>query len=209
MAKRKDGKGKGPSRKRVKKDTPQPSAGRKKQEAAGAATAPKAEIMLPSDLGDSELLTEMQLKFVECWRGNATDAARRANYAHPEQAASKLLANPVVAKAIQAKQAYILAQSAERLGDAVQDIPDEEIVSGLRQLARLPAMVTKGNINGQGKAWEALARIKGLLVDQTLDLNELLRGTTKEQQEFAIIYGHIPTEEELVTYRASRSRGSA
>ena len=46
-------------------------------------------------------LTYKQRLFVECYNGNAAEAARKAGYSSPKQAGCRCLRNPKIAKAIQ------------------------------------------------------------------------------------------------------------
>lgn len=55
-------------------------------------------------------LTAQQLRFVEHYAGNATEAARLAGYKHPMQLGCSLLARPHVAAAIRARDAEASAR---------------------------------------------------------------------------------------------------
>jgi hypothetical protein len=54
-------------------------------------------------------LTKKQLKFVECWEGNQTDAARRAGLPFPNVTGAKMMKLPAVKAAIEEKKAAIAA----------------------------------------------------------------------------------------------------
>jgi hypothetical protein len=60
-------------------------------------------------------LTEKKLRFVAAWTGNLVAAARAAGYKDPKSSAYKLMKDPDVVKALQAKQESMLQESGEHL----------------------------------------------------------------------------------------------
>lgn len=56
------------------------------------------------DMGKATALTPGQIKFIDCYKGNATEAAREAGYKQPKVAGSRLLTNVAICAAIKARE---------------------------------------------------------------------------------------------------------
>src|SRR5690348_16125305 len=81
-------------------------------------------------------LTEMQLKFVGAWTGNLIAAARTAGYSNRKAAAYKLMKDPHVAEALQAKQESMLQESGQYLARTLP-LSRADVIDRLWQLAQL------------------------------------------------------------------------
>lgn len=131
-------------------------------------------------------LTKLQLKFVECWAGNQTDAARQAGLKHPNVAGAKMMKFPHVKAAIEAKQAIAVKACGEELAKKTI-VTRDDIIQGLAALGK-----TAVNETARVRAWGELADIFGMKVKQTRDVTELFDGWTEEELEAYSVRGELP-----------------
>ena len=146
-------------------------------------------------------LTEMQLRFVSAWTGNLIAAAKTAGYSTPRVAASRLMKDPDVARALQIKQESMLQESGEHLARTLP-LSRADVIDRLWQLAQLSPERTNHTINGQVKAAQTLEEIFALNIDRNEGLKRQLQGRTEADMEFFVIHGFLPHQEEKPTLMA-------
>jgi phage terminase small subunit len=131
-------------------------------------------------------LTKKQLKFVACWEGNNTDAARKAGLPFPNVTGAKMMKLPAVKAAIEEKQKEIVAASA---GEMVKksSVTRDDIISGLALLGR-SAVSEQARV----KAWDSLAEIFQMKVKLNRDVTQLFDGWTEEELEAYSVRGELP-----------------
>jgi len=66
------------------------------------------------------------------------------------------------------------------------------IIDGLYALATTTPENTNGNISGQVKAWENLAKIHGMLIERSADVTKEFAGRSEEDLEFFAEHGFWP-----------------
>lgn len=140
-------------------------------------------------------LTEKQLRFVGAWTGNLIAAAKTAGYSNPKAAAYKLMRDPEVVKALQAKQESMLQESGEHLARTLP-LSRADVIDRLWQLAQLPPSATNCNVTAQVKAAQALEEIFALNIDRNEGLKRQLQGKSEAEMEFYVIHGFLPHSEE-------------
>lgn len=131
-------------------------------------------------------LTEMQLKYVACWEGNNTDAARRAGFKQPHVAGAKLMRMPQVRAAIEAKQKAMVKASGEDLAKTAK-VGRSEIIEWLGAIAR-----SGTNEFARIGACGHLAEIFGMKVKQTRDVTAIFDGWSDEELEAYSCTGELP-----------------
>jgi hypothetical protein len=80
-------------------------------------------------------LTEMQLRFVAAFTGNATAAAREAGSKHPKLMAKRMMKDPRILTAIREKQAVVIRASGEALIHNIK-ITRNDIINRLDYLSQ-------------------------------------------------------------------------
>src|SRR5437016_2328144 len=140
-------------------------------------------------------LTEKKLRFVAAWTGNLVAAARAAGYKDPKSSAYKLMKDPDIAKALQAKQESMLQESGEHLARTLP-LSRADVIDRLWQLAQLGPERTNHNITGQVKAAQALEQIFTLNIDSNEPLKRQLEGKSEAEMEFFVVHGFLPYREE-------------
>jgi phage terminase small subunit len=135
-------------------------------------------------------MTAKQRRFVDAYlgetMGNATEAARRAGYAHANKQAAEVMAKPAVRAAIEAEQADLRAKAI---------LTREEILTGLSSIARgegdEPHVLQSGETvyappkfsDRRGALMDA-AKLQGLLVDKVeVKVTDSIRAQLRELQE--------------------------
>jgi phage terminase small subunit len=131
-------------------------------------------------------LTKKQLKFVACWEGNNTDAARRAGLPFPNVSGAKMMKLPAVKAAIEAKQKEIVAASAGEMFKKCS-VTRDDIISGLATLGR-SAVSEQARV----RAWDSLAEIFQMKVKLNRDVTQLFDGWTEEELEAYSVRGELP-----------------
>lgn len=148
----------------------------------------------PPALEEPPFLSEKKLRFVAAWTGNLIAAARAAGYRDPKSAAYKLMKDPGVVKALQAKQDSILQESGEHLARTLP-LSRADVIDRLWQLAQLSPEQTNCNITGQVKAAQALEQIFALNIDRVEVLRRELQGKSEAEVEFYVVHGFLPHPE--------------
>lgn len=136
----------------------------------------------------SGIVRGKMLKFVTCFEGNATVAARAAGYTNPVASSKQLMKNPVITKLIQTKQESMAKESGKLLGQRIT-VSRAGVINRLWELAQLAPAETNGNVAGQIKATEALAQIFDIKIVRTADLNKQLEGKTQEEVDCFVVTG--------------------
>jgi phage terminase small subunit len=149
----------------------------------------------PNSKSQFRCLTEMQMRFVGAWTGNLVAAAKTAGYSDPKRAAYKLMKDPYVVKALQAKQESMLQESGEHLARTLP-LSRADVIDRLWQLAQLDPHSTNGNINGQVKAAQTLEQVFALNIDHNDLLKRQLQGKSESELEFYVIHGFLPHQEQ-------------
>ena len=152
----------------------------------------------PSDRASNShlrCLTEMQLRFVGAWTGNLVAAAKTAGYSDPKRAAYKLMKDPHVVRALQAKQESMLQESGEHLARTLP-LSRADVIDRLWQLAQLSPERTNSNISGQVKAAQTLEQLFALNIDKNEMLKRQLQGRSESDLEFYVIHGFLPHQEQ-------------
>jgi hypothetical protein len=131
---------------------------------------------------DKDLLTPKEQKFVAAFTGNYTEAAKAAGYRNPRPAGSKVASRPHVAKALQAKQQTVVAESGKQLG-RVLAVHRNDIIMGLADEARDP----ENHGSTRVSAWSKLADIFGLSPKNDRDKERsFFDGWTDEEIDYFI-----------------------
>jgi len=132
-------------------------------------------------------MTLRERKFVEVFKGNATEAAIEAGYktSAARVMASRLLAKPAIREAIERR----MSCAAKRAG-----VVRSDIVGRLWELALLAPEATGGNITGQVRAADALADILGMKVQRMADLTKQFEGRSEDELEFFAQHGYWPVD---------------
>jgi flagellar biosynthesis/type III secretory pathway protein FliH len=142
------------------------------------------------------LLTPMQSKFVECFKGNATEAARQAGFEHPNSAAGKLLKDPDIRAALEVKQQILREEEAKAEGKEAgkrQGIERGEIIDLLAGIAR-----TGENEGARVRALMGLAELKHMRISRLADVSREYDNRTEEELEFFALNGYWPEEQQSV-----------
>jgi len=137
------------------------------------------------------ILSRRQLAFVAAHVGNDTEAARAAGYKNPDRSAPRLMAIPVVRKAIEEKQKAIIEASGAKIGRRFAKV---DVVDRLVELAELPPERTKNTITGQVNALKVIAEIEGYVINRYEDLTKEFAGRTDAEKEYFAIHGYWPNE---------------
>lgn len=113
----------------------------------------------------TQKLTPRQALFVEAYAGNATEAAKKAGYAHPQVMGCQLLSNPKVSQ-------YIKQRSTIRKGQAIADRSERQriLTEILRNEDETPA--------NRMKAIELLGRSEGDYIEHKIVENRYPQGKT-------------------------------
>jgi phage terminase small subunit len=143
----------------------------------------------------SGIVRGKMLKFVTCYEGNATVAARAAGYTNPVASSKQLMKNLVITKLIQTKQESMAKESGKLLAKQIT-VCRADVINRLWDLAQLRPDDTNGNIAGQIKATEALAQIFDIKIVRTADLNKQLEGKTQEEVDHFVATGFWTKPEE-------------
>ena len=145
-------------------------------------------------------LSYRELKFVEVFKGNATEAAIAAGY-KPSSAriiGCRLLRKPEIRELLDRKMAQVAKQAGvERV----------DIVQRLWELASLSHAETGGGITGQVRAADTLAEIMGMKVQRTADLTKQFDGRSEEELEFYANNGRWPESMDGSGSDASAAQG--
>jgi phage terminase small subunit len=151
--------------------------------------------MKTQDTESTGRVTAKMLKFVSCYEGNATAAARAAGYRNPAASSQELMKKPAIIKLIQTKQESMAKESGKLLGQRIT-VCRADVINRLWDLAQLAPDDTNGNIAGQIKATEALAQIFDIKIVRTADLNKQLEGKTQEEVDHFVATGFWTKPEE-------------
>ena len=132
-------------------------------------------------------MTLRERKFVDVFKGNATEAAIEAGY---KQSAARVMGSRLLAKqAIRDAIELKMACAAKRVS-----IERSEILGRLWELASMPPEATGNNIGGQVRAADALADILGMKVQRTADLTKQFEGRSEDELEFFAQHGYWPVD---------------
>lgn len=111
-------------------------------------------------------LTEMQLKYVACWEGNNTAAARNAGFKNPEVAGAKLMRQPHVKAAIEEKRKAaaaatkeMIAASGAGLGHAIGTAITKDMLAQRAWQIAQTGPDAMGMFNSQNNALKFLAEL--------------------------------------------------
>jgi hypothetical protein len=140
-----------------------------------------------------KLLSQRQIKVLAFWAGDLIAAARAAGYKEPEQAAYRLMKNPLFVKTLQQKQESMAEQSGKILGERIA-VSRTEVLNRLWDLARMTPEQTNGTIYGQIKATETLAYVFDIKIVRPADVDDLLRGRTTDEVDYFVANGYFPED---------------
>ena len=184
--------------------TPSTPAGRESQPSKDATPLPPSyqkPIKNPSFMTDmtdhkstsKKLLSQRQIKVLAFWTGDLVSAARAAGYKEPEQAAYRLMKNPLFVKTLQQKQESMAEESGKILGERIA-VSRTEVLNRLWDLARMTPEQTNGTIYGQIKAAETLAYVFDIKIVRPADVDDLLRGRTTDEVNYFVANGYFPED---------------
>lgn len=155
---------------------------------------------------DKPILSEREMKFVQHFHGNATEAARIAGYKNPELAGNRLRYRPRVKAAIERIHNKALEQAGKELGHKLaKTISKLDVVDKLMALAEIDPLLTNNNITGQVSALKAIAEIEGYIIKKSQDVTELAKGRSVEEMEFFAQKGYWPDQENAQSTESSIS----
>jgi len=140
-----------------------------------------------------KLLSQRQIKVLAFWTGDLVSAARAAGYKEPEQAAYRLMKNPLFVKTLQQKQESMAEESGKILGERIA-VSRTEVLNRLWDLARMTPEQTNGTIYGQIKATETLAYVFDIKIVRPADVDDLLRGRTTDEVNYFVANGYFPED---------------
>jgi hypothetical protein len=129
-------------------------------------------------------LTAMETKFVVVWAGNHLEAARKAGYKNPDVMGARLAKRLPVKRAIEAKQAAMVAASGKQLAKGIT-VTRNDIINRLDQLS-----ISAESDSTKVAALSHLIAIFGLSAKQ--NDTDLFAGWTDEELEYYRKHGKIP-----------------
>jgi Terminase small subunit len=128
-------------------------------------------------------LTAMEAKFVAAWAGNGTKAARKAGFKNPKTLGSRLLRRPRVQRAIEQKQAAMIAESGKQMGKAIT-VTRNDIINRLDDLSQ--------NAENDSTKVSALTQLKEIFGLSAKNDKDLFTGWTDEELEYLRDHGAVP-----------------
>lgn len=134
-----------------------------------------------------DILIRKEAAFVANYNGNQEEAALAAGYKHGRSSGNQLMKRPRVLAAIERKQAAMQKASGEKAGKLVS-ISNEKIIKITLGIAEDSATPPQARIS----ALTLLAKIRGMIVNKTVDLTDRFAGWTEEEMHEYAVTGEYP-----------------
>lgn len=154
----------------------------------------------------TKTLAPLQLAYVANYKGDGTEAARKAGAKNPKQYAYQVMKIPAVAEAIKRKQQRIVDKSADEF---VRSVAKSDVVGGImREIKKLTEWrdslfakkrmtATEQNIlvrvlEAITKAYREIADMQGWIVSKSMNYDRLLDDLTEEELKDLVFNGNPP-----------------